>query len=347
MVDKDQNPSSKPKPRKSHLVSGVVAAMLVLVVLLAGLCALQVKDIERGTVEVAATQQDGYVELVVEQIALQGDRADKEIIKDILSTLDANGGSYWAFSKGQTMLYVKDSTQTTRYRNLTADSYFSTKTAEEFAASLGLEHATHSVIEIDGRQYVASGELFSYRGSDYRLCLLTNKDVLLESNAMLGARSRLTVLLGVVLALLLIIPTALAMSAARTRNKQARLEADFTRMARTFAQLNQRLSTLDEYDVKSRLWQERMLPKFEERAREKGVPVAKVLVECDDLAARDAFLSRAAVVLGRQVVRFSESDTRVVLLMIDGTAQQLEDAVHMIEGQGARLSQVTAQGEEE
>lgn len=330
----DNNPQTRP-PR-SRLVTFIAVAMTVLVAVLTGLCYLQMKDIENGTVEAVAAQQDGYVQLVLDQISLQGDRADDEIIEDILGTLDSSAGRYWAFSKGQTMLYVKDSTETTRYRNLTADSYFSTESAEDFLKGLG-ERVAHGTIDINGQKYVASGVLFSCRGEDYRLCLLTNRDMLLESNAMLGARSRLMALLCVMLALLLAVPIVLAVAVTRTQGECDRLRMQLSRMTGAFNKLNDRLMLLDAYDVKAKLWPEDMMPKFEERARRRGVACAKAVVSCDDRQARDAFLKRGAVVLGRQVLRFSGPDNKVTLMLVGGTWQQLAEAVEMIETERARL----------
>ena len=63
---------------------------------------------EKGIIEVCATQQDAYVQLVLDQINLKDNRDDEEIINDILKTMDSSSNKYWAFSKNQSMLFVKD-----------------------------------------------------------------------------------------------------------------------------------------------------------------------------------------------------------------------------------------------
>ena len=325
------------KPKKSHLAAVVAAVMVVVVAALAALCALQVRDVERGTVEAVAVQQDGYVQLVVDQIALKGDRADKEIVEDILGTLDANSGSYWALSKDQTMLFVKDSTETTRYRNLTADSYFDTVSASEFISRLGSDRVIHEVVDINGQPYVASGTLFSYRGNDYRLCLLTNRDILLESSAMLGARSRLQVLLFFVLALLFVIPVALAVVADKSRNKLAQSVALAEQARDALGRVNRRVALLDTYDARGKVWKMEMLPKFERSLRERGVPASRLHVRCasDELCER--FLAKTAVSLGRKAVRFSDGGNTAVLLLIGDGQEQLEQAVKLAVEKGVSL----------
>lgn len=320
------------KPRKPHIAAIVAAFMLALAAGLAALCFVQVKDIENGTVEAVAVQQDGYLELVCDQIALNQDRQDDEIIEDILGTLDRNAASYWTFSKGQTMLFVKDAAETNRYRNYSADTYFSTQSGADFVASLVEGDVIHSVIDINGQQYVASGTLFSYGGDQYRLCLLTNRDILLESNAMLGARNRLQVLLFGILGLLVVIPIALAVVLVRTRNKLAVAHVQAVKTERALDKAMRRRSLLDSYQADGKVWREDMLAKFKARADERGVPTAQMRVECRDAAARNELLDRTVRLCDQGVLRFSMSDGSVVLLVINGTREQLAEAVRHVMG---------------
>lgn len=315
------------KPKRSHTAAVVAAVMLALAAGLAVLCLVQMKDIDNGTVEAVAVQQDGYLELVCDQIALNQDRQDDEIIEDILGTLDRNAASYWTFSKGQTMLFVKDATETNRYRNYSADTYFSTQSGADFVASLSEGDIAHSVIDINGQKYVASGTLFSYRGEQYRLCLLTNRDILLESNAMLGARNRLQVLLFGILGLLVVIPIVLAVALALTRNKLNAAYAQAVKTENALDKAMRRRSLLDSYQVDGKVWREDMLAKFKKRAQQRGVPTAQLRIECRSTAARDELLDRTTRLSDQGVLRFGMSDGSVVLLVINGAREQLEQDV--------------------
>lgn len=321
------------KPKRSHTAAAVAASMLALAAVLAVLCIVQIKDIENGTVEAVAVQQDGYLELVCDQIALNQDRQDDEIIEDILGTLDRNAASFWAFSKGETMLFVKDATETNRYRNLSADSYFSTQSSADFVAQLTEGSVIHSVIDVNGQQYVASGTVFTYGGERYRLCLLTNRDILLESNAMLGARSRLQVLLLGILALLVVIPIALAVALSRTRGKLSAAKAQLSKTEDALDKAMRRRSLLDSYQVDGRVWREDMLAKFEERARQRGVQTARIYVECRDAQARAELIDRTARLSDKGVLRFSMANGCIALLAINATREQLEEEVRAAIGQ--------------
>lgn len=335
------------KPKRSHIAAGVAVAMLVLAAVLAALCFAQMKDIEDGTVEAVAVQQDGYLELVCDQIALNQDRQDDEIIEDILGTLDRNAASYWAFSKGETMLFVKDVDETNRYRNYSADTYFSTQSGADFTAKLTEGNIIHSVIDLNGQQYVASGTLFSYNGEQYRLCLLTNRDILLESNAMLGARNRLQVLLFGILGILVVIPIALAVALARTRNKLNVAYAQAVKTEDALDKAMRRRSLLDSYQVDGKVWREDMLAKFEERAGQRGVPTAQVRIECRDAQSRNELLERTARLTDQGVLRFLMSDGSVVLLILNGTREELERDVRSAMGQdGAAAEGFGRQAEE-
>ena len=121
----------KKNGQKRNYIS-VSLVLLVMTLIVAGLVVLtffEMKRYEEGILDVCATQQDSYVQLVIDQINLKENRTDQEIIESILSTLDSSSNRYWTFSKQQTMLYVKDALETNRYQALTADSYYTTDSA--------------------------------------------------------------------------------------------------------------------------------------------------------------------------------------------------------------------------
>ena len=239
----DKQAASGARPR-SHFVAAVTALVVVLTLVFVGMDVLQVRDIDSGIVEAVAVEQDGYVQLVLDQINLQPDRTDEEIINDILGTLDTNGGRYWTFSRGSTMLFVKDVSETSRYRSLMAESYFDSGSGQDFLNELSKDEVTHDVITIEGEQFVASGALFDYGGSTYRLCLLTNRDMLLSSNAMLGSRSRLIALLFLELGIFLVLSIYLAMKGQRARDERQEANEREVRLGESVERLNARLLEL-------------------------------------------------------------------------------------------------------
>ena len=64
----------------------------------------RINKYEEGVLEVCATQQDAYVQLVLDQINLKSNRDDEQIINDILGTMNSSSNKYWTFSKNQSIL---------------------------------------------------------------------------------------------------------------------------------------------------------------------------------------------------------------------------------------------------
>ena len=84
----------------------------------------QAQEYERSTLAIYAEQQDAYVQLVLDQINLLEDRSDEEIVQNILGSLDTSGRKYWTLTKDQALLFVKDITETNRYKGLTTETFF-------------------------------------------------------------------------------------------------------------------------------------------------------------------------------------------------------------------------------
>ena len=95
-----------------HPVLIITTICVICVAVIAGFTAhIELQRYEDGILDVCATQQDAYVQLVLDQINLKDNRNDEQIIKEILETMDASSNHYWTFSKDQSMLFVKDNLQ--------------------------------------------------------------------------------------------------------------------------------------------------------------------------------------------------------------------------------------------
>lgn len=91
------------KKKKRHPIVGITLVCAVLASLCAGTLAwFLLARYEAGLLEVCAVQQDGYVQLVLDQIHL---RSGQEGVEDILSTMDASSNKYWTFSRDQDIFY--------------------------------------------------------------------------------------------------------------------------------------------------------------------------------------------------------------------------------------------------
>jgi hypothetical protein len=352
------------RPR-THFVAAATAVLLLLAVAFVGMDLLQVRDIDNGIAEAVAVEQDGYVQLVLDQINLQPDRTDEEVIDDILGTLDSNAGHYWTFSRDNTMLFVKDASETSRYRSLMADAYFESGSGRDFLDELSEDRVIHDVITIEGEQFVASGAPFRYAGSTYRLCLLTNRDAMLSSNTMLGSRSRLMVLLYVELGTFLVVSIYLAILTQRARDAERGARERESRLGESVERLNAHLLEIgrgagapsrlragesgeptaeDAADARGAQPQgheplaERLVPLLERRTSERGVPCEKITVACDSEASRRGLVERAGR-LGPNVLAFSDGADRVVLVRVGSEGEPLYDQVAAILGPGTTISE--------
>ena len=99
---------------------------------------------------VYATQQDNYVQLVLDQINLQENGTEESIISDIIETLDSGNTHYWTLSKEENILFVKNVTETDKYQGTSLDKFYDTGSADEFVKSLRLNHVTHELIPLCG-----------------------------------------------------------------------------------------------------------------------------------------------------------------------------------------------------
>lgn len=145
--------SSNNSKKSRHPVLLLTAAFTLLFTAAAGAFVYyQMVRYEDGLLDVCATQQDGYVQLVVDQINLKSNRDNEEIITDILGTLDASSNKYWTFSRDQAMLFVKDVLETNKYKGFTTATYYVSDSAREFLETLKQDRVPHSQIEHGGQK---------------------------------------------------------------------------------------------------------------------------------------------------------------------------------------------------
>ena len=186
-----------------------VKVISVLIILAAAVMAVigwhEAKEYEKSVLAIYAQQQDAYVQLVLDQINVLDERSDEEIVQKILGSLDTSGRKYWTLTKDQALLFVKDVTETNRYKGLTTETFFTSDSAARFLQDLEINRVIHETIRMDGVRYVASGVIFEYNGAEYKICLLTNDTVILDNNIFLSSKIGLYVFGVLLLGLLLVV----------------------------------------------------------------------------------------------------------------------------------------------
>lgn len=334
-----ENKSKKPKRGLRHpVLFGTLVAAVLFTMASERMIVMQMKRYENGLVDVCATQQDAYVQLVLDQINLKSNRDDEEIITDILGTLDASSNKYWTFSRSQAMLFVKDVLETNKYKGFTAASYYDSDSAQAFLEGLQVNRVTHRTITMDDTEYVASGVAFSYNGSSYRLCLLTNRSVLLDNNAFLGAKVNLLTVLSLILLSLILVPLIFARHMREMQFELDGKEESIRELNLRLEQLNKRLSERDLHDTRFNLWQEDAIGGFLEKLSARGVENVNVLeVICDDPVARERILASAHYALDKNVLRFQLGTQDLLFIFVQTDRDAAVLSVMALLGQDARI----------
>lgn len=326
---KEKKIKKKRTPSKRHPVLIITTVCALIFSACAGAFAVfQMNRYEEGILDVCATQQDAYVQLVLDQINLKQNRDDEEIITDILETLDASSNKYWTFSKEQSMLFVKDVLETNRYKGFTTATYYISDSAQEFLDSIQLNLVSHSNIEIDGVGYVASGVAFSYNGGTYRLCLLTNRSVLFDNNKFLGAKTELGILIAVLMMLLVIVPMLFASWVWKLQRGRDEQDDVIATLSSSLTKLNKMLSEQDLHDTRRNTWDGETIEGFMKKLKERDAyPSTLAKIRCkDETEARD-LLRKATCMLDKTVLRFVEYDEELEIVSFLFVKSDVDTAV--------------------
>ena len=326
---------SRKKKRKYISVTLVLIVMTIIVGVLAGLTFYEMKRYEDGIIDVCATQQDSYVQLVIDQINLKENRTDDEIIENILSTLDSSSNRYWTFSKEQTMLYVKDALETNRYQSLTANSYYTSDTATDFISNLMVNKVNHERIELDGKDYIASGALFEYGGEEYRICLLTNTTVLLDNNKFLGSKMELIIIFIVVYSLIFIMPIIITILHNIMAKKIFITDQELFSVNTAVERLNEKLTTNEIYDNRKNLFNLSSVTLFLDEYREMraAFPISFIACKYGDKETVSRFFGRNCVTLGKQDIKFYDGRLHLALILcVKCNATKAKELSKMIKG---------------
>ena len=296
-------------------VMGAVAVIGVLILLLWG--NYQITEYEDSVLAIYADQQDAYVQLVLDQINVQDNRSDEEIITEILSSLDTSNKKYWTLSKDQALLFVKDVTETNRYKGFTTSTYFVSDSATEFLNQLVVNQVIHEIIDIEKEKYVASGVVFEYNGSQYKICLLTNETVILDNNTFLSSKIGLYIFITIALCFLLLTAMILLW---QLDNRDKRIEGLVHReeeLNSMVQALEDKIEAFDYYHPRLSLFHKQLLKVFIQRMEKKDIHnVTMMRVKFSGKKELYGFLEAAQVLLDEKVIRFAWSADTLILLFV-------------------------------
>ena len=341
-MEEQKSGNNKKAGMKRHPILIITTICVVAAAALGGLITyILIGRYEKGIIEVCATQQDAYVQLVLDQINLKDNRDDEEIINDILKTMDSSSNKYWAFSKNQSMLFVKDVLETNRYKGVSADTYYNARQAADFMNGLGLNKVEHSVISLDNKTYLVSGVMFKYAGQDYRLCLMTEKSVLLDNNTYLEIKVQMETFVVVILLALVLVASIYALRIRQLSFKLDEKEADIRSLSMSLSKVNEKLMDKDLHDTHNNVWRQKAIVPFMKKLIERNImPVTFARVECENKESRNKFLGRAVYVLDRDVIRFEYGESDIILLAVNGSEAQLKYNLGVLEDKDVKVQRV-------
>lgn len=312
----------------------LAALVILLILVLLGVAAYQLHRYDEGVLSIYADQQDGYVELVMEQVALRDpDATDSQIIQEILGTLDASSGKYWTLSKDDYLVFVKDVLETNRYKGFTTNTYYVDQNAEDYLNSLRRNWVTHRMIHMNGDRYIASGVEFLYDNTPYRICLLTNADVVLNNNDFLSAKITIVIMLILVFVIALVTFMSLAVVLDKQRAKAEELDEHIVRQNLKIDELDQEVLHMEQYSTRWNSYRESVLPTFLEKLRERNAfPLSLKKIVFDKAASREEFLEHAQMLLDKKVLRFTmDKDNELLLLFIKYSESEIDEAIKRIQ----------------
>lgn len=204
---------------RTRYVASATIIVLIIALLLSAFAAWEIFNYEQGVAELYAQEQDGYVEIVARQIERYGDVAGDKFVEDTIEMLDSTTQRYWTLDNTQYFLFVKSISDTDVYKTFSTDTFYNTQSAQDFLGLLTKDKVKHSIIRLEGYKYIASGVIFEYAGNEYRLCLLTDYDVMLTNNAYLSSKLYLLIDIIVMIAVVVIVTIFFAIRVSDERIK--------------------------------------------------------------------------------------------------------------------------------
>lgn len=294
------------RKRKKHELNAWLVTLIVLAAAVAvGFLAwLQFGAYEQGMLDVYAVQQDGYVQLVLDQINLIEDESDESIVNGILATLGASSYRFWTLSKDDSLIFVKDVQETNRFKGFTTAACFTSDSVMEFIKELQVNCVIHSTVELNGISYIASGVRFEYGGEEYGICLFTASAIVLENNSYLSAKMSLLILFAIILAVFVVGGLVIAVIAQNRYEALARCAEDNKRLCGQIERLTGLFTRQELYDTRYMVFGESAVDILIDKLEQRDVwPLNYIIVKCSSEEQRSRFLLDAQAFCGAEFIR--------------------------------------------
>lgn len=340
-MKKEENKKINRKKTRA-IAAGLVVFALSVTIGFALFSYVQIQYYELSVLEIYADSQDAYVQLVLDQINLLENRTDEEIVSDILSTLDSSSNRYWTFSSEETMIFVKDVTETNRYKGFTTSTYYVSDEARQFIGNLLDNKVSHDIIPVNSRNYVISGVAFQYNGLEYKICLLTNPETVLEHNVYLNAKINLSIVVSAVLLLFLLSVVIMTIMYERKYTALVREKKTSEELRVMVERLTAALERERIFDTQLSVFHHSVFDMLMEKLEKKKItPVTVSYLEYDNEEDKKNFLKQCQVMLDEHVFRFqNEQEKKIIFVTIQCTKEAFLHALRPLLRNNIRLVQI-------
>ena len=292
----------------------------------------QMDTYEESVIEIYATQQDTFVQIVLDQMNRLDSGKEEKAIVTFIETLDASANRYWTLSKENSLIFVKDENDTNRYKGLTTATYYMSDSAKEFIQGLTMNKIIHRFIEINKRSFLASGVIFEYEGIQYQLCLLMNPDAVLDHNAYLQAKTHLSAMIVVILMIFVLFLILLTSYNVKKQKELDEKEQECLALRKTIQRINEEYTQQQLYDTRQNLFLPEVLPMLLEKLEKRKIqPITFVTVKADNKEAFQTFLRDCQLVLDQSVFRFSKGELQILLIFLQCTKDIATNMVKSLE----------------
>ena len=328
--------------RKQTMIGVSLTGILVLAIIFVGFAGYQIKKYENSVLDIYADAQDAYVQLVLDQINIATDRTEYEIVEDILGTLDASSNRYWTFSSDEALIFVKDVTETNRYKGFTTATYYVSDEANHFIENLRTNRVVHEIIPINEKNYIASGVAFEYGDTMYQMCLLTNPRTVLDHNVYMNARINLCVMIGVVILLFLVTAFRYVLHSQKKEEALSKEKASNEELRKSVEKLTAALERNRLFDTHLTVFNHRILPMLQEKLEQRNVvPYSMFFLTYDNENARKTFLEQSQILLDHRVFRFhDEAEKQIMLVPVCQTKEEVLRVLRPLVKDGIRLKKI-------
>ncbi len=334
----------KPTGKKENKSVNKTAYVLIgIIVLLIGIftewmAVRELRAYEDSFLDLYGDEQDGYVRVTIDQIKRLSTDASDDAVVDIIESIDTAKNRYWTLSGGEDILFVKSITETSRYKNLTADSYYRITELESFIDSLG-DNVIHSILYVNDDRYVVSGSTFFWNGTEYTLCLMTYDHAVLDQNPLLEAKNTILLMVTIIVSIFISVIMLGLIEQWKNKTRILKQEQEKRILNGMIASLNEKLLKYESYTAKYHTYYEKVLPEFLEKLYEKQLsPLRVAICSVRSEKERDEFLDQMMLTMDSTIIRFILADGRVLLLFVGVEESVGKQLVTMVDCPGVTVT---------